>query len=323
MDFSETPTVPCEFCETSVSINQYNGHRETCKKNPYAKTYSETIPCEICSQEVTFSQYEEHLRSHSQPSYNQISQQPRPGPSTHAQRIGLSPNINNQNTMEYGQQPQRQSDRSRGGGISGLESLFNNLSQSMQPLLAPQNRATQPQAANYTQPARGIPMTTQTRDMGEGNTRRTQVILGNNGIITVTSNFSRSQDGSQVASQQQGYSQPMIATLPDLIRALMSGEEGHAGAFLQQLGIQQPERGFKKEELDQNFVTAKFDKSKSGNLAEEYRHCLICLSDFEDDEELRFLECCHRFHSQCIDSWMKSNTTCPVCKHDFKNFNAE
>ncbi|KAK9275872.1 hypothetical protein L1049_023145 [Liquidambar formosana] len=43
--------------------------------------------------------------------------------------------------------------------------------------------------------------------------------------------------------------------------------------------------------------------------------CAICLSEFVDDDLLRLLAvCCHVFHQDCIDLWLKSHKTCPVCR---------
>lgn len=43
--------------------------------------------------------------------------------------------------------------------------------------------------------------------------------------------------------------------------------------------------------------------------------CAVCLSEFEDDETLRLLpKCDHVFHPHCIDVWLASHVTCPVCR---------
>lgn len=43
--------------------------------------------------------------------------------------------------------------------------------------------------------------------------------------------------------------------------------------------------------------------------------CSICLSEFEEDESLRLLpKCSHAFHVPCIDAWLRSHKTCPVCR---------
>ncbi|KAH7849460.1 hypothetical protein Vadar_018234 [Vaccinium darrowii] len=43
--------------------------------------------------------------------------------------------------------------------------------------------------------------------------------------------------------------------------------------------------------------------------------CSVCLSKFERHDQLRLLPlCCHAFHTQCIDAWLLSNETCPLCR---------
>ncbi|CDW75663.1 zinc finger protein [Stylonychia lemnae] len=44
--------------------------------------------------------------------------------------------------------------------------------------------------------------------------------------------------------------------------------------------------------------------------------CLICLAQFQDDEEITELNCDkrHYFHTECIQSWMKKKLECPLCK---------
>ncbi|KAJ3673728.1 hypothetical protein LUZ60_005720 [Juncus effusus] len=45
--------------------------------------------------------------------------------------------------------------------------------------------------------------------------------------------------------------------------------------------------------------------------------CAVCLSEFTNDESLRLLPgCCHVFHPDCIDNWLESHITCPVCRAD-------
>lgn len=43
--------------------------------------------------------------------------------------------------------------------------------------------------------------------------------------------------------------------------------------------------------------------------------CAVCLSCLEDEEMARLLpNCNHFFHSQCIDKWLSSHFTCPICR---------
>ncbi|CAH9096347.1 unnamed protein product [Cuscuta europaea] len=43
--------------------------------------------------------------------------------------------------------------------------------------------------------------------------------------------------------------------------------------------------------------------------------CSVCLAEFVEDENLRLLpKCSHVFHLLCIDTWLKSQPSCPICR---------
>ncbi|TXG50310.1 hypothetical protein EZV62_022834 [Acer yangbiense] len=43
--------------------------------------------------------------------------------------------------------------------------------------------------------------------------------------------------------------------------------------------------------------------------------CAVCLCEFADQDKLRLLPTCsHAFHISCIDTWLLSNSTCPLCR---------
>jgi hypothetical protein len=44
------------------------------------------------------------------------------------------------------------------------------------------------------------------------------------------------------------------------------------------------------------------------------QRCLVCQERIKAGDELRTLPCIHSFHSQCVDQWLNSSKTCPVCK---------
>lgn len=43
--------------------------------------------------------------------------------------------------------------------------------------------------------------------------------------------------------------------------------------------------------------------------------CPVCLSAFAEGEEIRQLSACkHAFHAACVDMWLYSHSSCPVCR---------
>ncbi|KAK7407150.1 hypothetical protein VNO78_08827 [Psophocarpus tetragonolobus] len=58
------------------------------------------------------------------------------------------------------------------------------------------------------------------------------------------------------------------------------------------------------------------DLRKENNYSLE---CAICLLEFDNDSMLRLLTLCyHVFHQDCIDLWLRSHKTCPVCRTDLE-----
>ncbi|XP_060218425.1 RING-H2 finger protein ATL22-like [Lycium barbarum] len=44
--------------------------------------------------------------------------------------------------------------------------------------------------------------------------------------------------------------------------------------------------------------------------------CAICLGEYSAGETVRCIpECEHCFHVECVDKWLKMNSTCPVCRN--------
>ncbi|KZV21835.1 hypothetical protein F511_13638 [Dorcoceras hygrometricum] len=47
----------------------------------------------------------------------------------------------------------------------------------------------------------------------------------------------------------------------------------------------------------------------------EDAQCTICLSEYQEKEVLRIMPSCgHSFHLSCIDTWLRKQSTCPVCR---------
>lgn len=44
--------------------------------------------------------------------------------------------------------------------------------------------------------------------------------------------------------------------------------------------------------------------------------CAICLSEYNTKDTVRCIpECRHCFHCECIDEWLRMNSSCPVCRN--------
>ena len=56
------------------------------------------------------------------------------------------------------------------------------------------------------------------------------------------------------------------------------------------------------------------------NHRKDYCECCICFMDeFKDDEKvISFPGCCHNFHYDCLNEWLKKRTNCPICKSEFR-----
>ncbi|CAN6201980.1 unnamed protein product [Urochloa humidicola] len=74
--------------------------------------------------------------------------------------------------------------------------------------------------------------------------------------------------------------------------------------------------------LDQSFIDAlpvfayrEIVVGGGGDGDKEPFDCAVCLCEFDAEDRLRLLPLCgHAFHLNCIDTWLLSNSTCPLCR---------
>lgn len=65
----------------------------------------------------------------------------------------------------------------------------------------------------------------------------------------------------------------------------------------------------------ETFPTFLYSDVKSFKIGKDTLACAVCLSEFQDHDTLRMIpKCCHVYHPNCIDVWLASHTTCPVCR---------
>ena len=73
-------------------------------------------------------------------------------------------------------------------------------------------------------------------------------------------------------------------------------------------------RGLDQAVID-TFPILEYSEVKIHMIGKEVLECAVCLCEFEDTETLRLIpKCDHVFHPECIDEWLGSHTTCPVCR---------
>jgi hypothetical protein len=54
----------------------------------------------------------------------------------------------------------------------------------------------------------------------------------------------------------------------------------------------------------------KYEKKKD----EEAHNCAICIDELKSGNMVKALNCAHKFHSKCINDWLKVKLKCPLCK---------
>nr|CAB3450079.1 unnamed protein product [Digitaria exilis] len=60
-------------------------------------------------------------------------------------------------------------------------------------------------------------------------------------------------------------------------------------------------------------ATAVYRAADAGSTAAE--KCAVCLAGLDDGEEAQLMPCCgHWFHALCVDTWLASHATCPLCR---------
>ena len=61
------------------------------------------------------------------------------------------------------------------------------------------------------------------------------------------------------------------------------------------------------------YAVPKASIERARSMKEE--ECAVCLSEFQEGEKGRLLpRCNHSFHTECIDMWLHSHSTCPLCR---------
>uniref|UniRef100_A0A6C0HFG5 RING-type domain-containing protein n=1 Tax=viral metagenome TaxID=1070528 RepID=A0A6C0HFG5_9ZZZZ len=58
---------------------------------------------------------------------------------------------------------------------------------------------------------------------------------------------------------------------------------------------------------------------RSAMAIDEEQVCSICQENYTEGQAIRTItHCDHKFHKNCIDTWLGRNVHCPVCRHDIR-----
>lgn len=78
-------------------------------------------------------------------------------------------------------------------------------------------------------------------------------------------------------------------------------------------------RGASQTTIERNTFPHKYKKvQKCADPDDNIEKCTICLSEFEENEDVRRLPCMHLFHIECVDQWLTTNKRCPICRVDIE-----
>lgn len=79
-------------------------------------------------------------------------------------------------------------------------------------------------------------------------------------------------------------------------------------------------RGASQSIIERNTFPHKYKRIKLSTPDDDCTEkCTICLSEFEDNEDVRRLPCMHLFHVECVDQWLTTNKRCPICRVDIED----
>ncbi|KAK6635573.1 hypothetical protein RUM44_000826 [Polyplax serrata] len=112
---------------------------------------------------------------------------------------------------------------------------------------------------------------------------------------------------------------PPLLPLPFLARHMSARLHDYL-RVVEQRHQAQLNRGASQETIERNTFPHKYKRMKKNveNSEDYIEKCTICLSEFEESEDVRRLPCMHLFHIECVDQWLSTNKRCPICRVDIE-----
>ena len=145
-----------------------------------------------------------------------------------------------------------------------------------------------------------------------------QAISAFEGLINIDPNYVNAMTSMGRSLERLGRFQEAI----DIYQKALEVSKGHITAkyYLEKLGVSL------NVEMDPNAINSiveqlekcyKFGEEKIKQYKMEGAICSICLDDIDLEIERIFTmlrKCKHVYHTECINVWMESKETCPLCK---------
>ena len=75
-------------------------------------------------------------------------------------------------------------------------------------------------------------------------------------------------------------------------------------------------KGLTKEQIKKIPIIIWKDSMKTRN--QTYESCPICYVDYENNQQIKKLNCNHAYHENCLSIWLEKKKECPVCKVEIK-----
>jgi hypothetical protein len=100
-----------------------------------------------------------------------------------------------------------------------------------------------------------------------------------------------------------------------LINSLVNREEEIFQEFLNETFLESVESATStKSNESMIFLSKNYGEIEQKEKYE--KSCSICLSDYDKDSDVSFLNCNHLFHTNCISEWSMYKKTCPICRNN-------
>ncbi|KAJ8656895.1 hypothetical protein O0I10_007492 [Lichtheimia ornata] len=123
-----------------------------------------------------------------------------------------------------------------------------------------------------------------------------------------------------------GASKAEVEAIPVFRYTAADGEGGNQTSTSSQQQQQQPQKKTKKRASFFRYMLRRPNDQENSDVVydpititpAEDAVCSICLSEYEHGDLVCKLRCGHHYHRDCVHEWLLLNSSCPLCKRDFR-----